>query len=354
MANNERVSQLIELFATDLQSDDLFLVTDMSQRESKKLEMGQLLLFIESSGSFNAYSSVQASSASYVRASDIDGTVTSASFSDKSHLSDLATSATNATSASYALTASALSNNISSVATASFLQYSGVPNGTSSYALSAGSAVIATSAVNATNTTNLIYTGVANGTASYAISSSVSNTAKSASYVENTQSSSYSAYAVSAGSAGVASYASNGITGYASVISSQPTASSGGSDTAPKDVTGLSASMVVTSTNSHFLVNVSIVVGNGDSGGVVKTGLWSSSSLNGLKPLIQLISSYNGGDSDALALTSTYIDTPILNPGDIITYKAVVWNQDGSYYVNRSRNNNQFGTSSITVMEFVL
>lgn len=354
MANNERVSQLIELFATDLQSEDLFLVTDMSQRESKKMEMGQLLLFIESSGSFNAYSSVLAATASYVKASDVDGTVTSASFSDKSHLSDLATTATNATSASYALTASALSNNISSVATASFLQYSGFPNGTSSYALSAGSSVIATNTVNATNATNLVYTGVANGTASYAISSSVANTAKSASYVVNTQSASYSDYAVSAGSAGVASYASNGITSYSSVILSTPIISSGGSPTAPADVTGLSTTMTATATNSHFLINISIVIGNGSAGGNTSVGLWSSSSFNGLVPLIMKMGSLNGDDHDAITISATYIDTPIINAGDTITYKGVVYNPDGSYYVNRSKDNNYFGTSSMTVVEFVL
>jgi hypothetical protein len=171
MSNNEKVSDLLPLYASDLQPNDILLATDMSVRESKKLEVGQLLLFIESSGSFLAYDSAHANTASYILASGIDGTVATAanaSHSISSSWADQANSsshAINSNSSSYSLLCVVTDSD-----TASFLKYTGTVNGTASYALTSSYANASA------NTLRLLYFGVDNGTASYAITSSNSNT----------------------------------------------------------------------------------------------------------------------------------------------------------------------------------
>jgi len=171
MANNEKVSDLLVLYASDLQSNDILLATDVSARESKKLEVGQLLLFIESSGSFFAFDSAHANTASYVSASNIDGIVsitTNASHSISSSWSDQSLSsshALNSNSASYSLLCVVTDSD-----TASFLNYTGIPNGTASNAMTSSYSVESLGAL------NLLYFGADNGTASYAISSSNANT----------------------------------------------------------------------------------------------------------------------------------------------------------------------------------
>lgn len=166
-SNNEKVSDLLELYATDIQSNDILLATDMSVRESKKLEIGQLLLFIESSGSFFAYDSAHAGTASYILASGVDGIVAAANnashsiTSDTSNLSNSSSYASTSSLAIYALTSA---NNNSD--TASFLKYIGISNGTASYS------VTALSANTSAATSFLFYSGNPNGTASFAISAS--------------------------------------------------------------------------------------------------------------------------------------------------------------------------------------
>ena len=179
MANNERVSQLIGLSASDLQTEDILLITDMSQKESKKLELGQMLLFIESSGSFIAYTSLQADTASYISVNNIDGIVPVALVASQSISASFATRAmsssyaTNTSTSSY----SAFCNiSITNSDTASYLKYSGNPNGTASYALNALASDVST------NSQFLIYTGGNNGTSSYAINARSSSYAVTSSY----------------------------------------------------------------------------------------------------------------------------------------------------------------------------
>lgn len=174
MATNERVSQLLELFATDIQSEDLLLITDMSQRESKKVEIGQLLLFIENSGSFEAFNAAHADTASFILAQNINGTVAVsqiASSSISSSFSSVAVSSSNAVTASFALVAGISLTNTTLADTASFLQYSGTPNGTASYAVNANTSNTSTTAF------NLFFNGQPNGTASWAVNSSNANSA---------------------------------------------------------------------------------------------------------------------------------------------------------------------------------
>jgi hypothetical protein len=166
-SNNEKVSDLLELYATDIQSNDILLSTDMSVRESKKLEIGQLLLFIESSGSFFAYDSTHAGTASYILASGISGIVSAASNASQSISSSWANTAV---SSSYSATSSlailALASLNNNAITASFLQYSAIPNGTASYSITSLNANAATTAY------SLYYNGQPNGTASWAVSAS--------------------------------------------------------------------------------------------------------------------------------------------------------------------------------------
>lgn len=189
--NNERVSQLVELFATDIQTDDILLATDTSQKESKKVEVGQLLLYFEKSGSYLSYNSVQAQTASYVSGGSIDGAANiaiiasssvSASYASRSFSSSYAKTAS---WASFAETTLATSTNAD---TASFLKYTGIPNGTASYANSSFISYLSTSA-----SYLLFVPGVINGSASYAqtssvsLSSSFSSQSISASYAPFTQ-----------------------------------------------------------------------------------------------------------------------------------------------------------------------
>lgn len=184
MANNERVSQLIELFAADLKSEDIFLVTDMSQRESKKLELGQLLLFFENSGSFNAFNATNADTASYVAAGNVDGVVAAANVASQSISSSWAfraissSYADDASTASYATWCATSTVNAD---TASFLKYLGTPNGTASYA------VRGALADNASSAFSLFYNGTPNGTASWAIRANNSNISDTASFANNFQ-----------------------------------------------------------------------------------------------------------------------------------------------------------------------
>ena len=169
MANNERVSQLIELFASNLDTTDVFLVTDTSQKESKKLEVGQLLLFIENSGSFSAYHSILSDTSSYVKASNIDGIVTSSlssSLSISSSFSNFAKSSSHSLNADTASYSTWCVVNSSDADTSSYLNYTGIPNGTASYSLQSQLSNTATTAL------NLFYNGTPNGTASYAITAS--------------------------------------------------------------------------------------------------------------------------------------------------------------------------------------
>ncbi len=172
MANNERVSQLNDLLALDIQSNDVFLVTDMSQRESKKMEVGQLLLFFESSGTFQAYHSLITDTASYIKASNIDGLIisniiaTQSISSSYSNFSELSSQSLNATTASYS---SFCVQNMVDADTASFLIYS-PNNGTASYAIKTPLSDVSSLSK------YLYYDGInPNGTASYAINVNQSN-----------------------------------------------------------------------------------------------------------------------------------------------------------------------------------
>ena len=201
MANNERVSQLLELFEVELQPNDIFLMTDTSQHESKKLEVGQLLLFIENNGTFYAYHAITADTASYVASSNIDGIV------------GVAAIASSSISASWAQ--NAVAANITNAQTASYLLYSPT-NGTASYAINANTANTASLA------SKLFFNGQPNGTSSWSQTASVSISSSIASASWASVSSSFAQSASWASSSVVAQTASF-FTNQASFIYRGPT-----------------------------------------------------------------------------------------------------------------------------------
>lgn len=185
---NERVSQLQDLFDYDVQPNDLFLVTDVSKRESKRMEVGQFLSYIERSGSFFAYHSNGADSSSYIKSSNIDGIVAEASLSTQSLSASFTVRSVSSSYALHSDTASysqfcVISQDMAN--SASYLVYSGTPNGSASYAMKS------LSSDNSTTALNLLYFGVPNGTASYAITSSYLNNTVSYSVSSSYASSSF-------------------------------------------------------------------------------------------------------------------------------------------------------------------
>jgi hypothetical protein len=170
---NKRVSQLVELTADAVSIDDLFLIIDTSARESKKIAVQNLFTYLNASGSLLAVHATFADTASYVLGSDVHGAVSSASY---------AQNATTAFSASFA------QNSINSVSasnaiTAAFAQFAIVPSELvtgSTYPITASWANIA---IITQTSSYLQYTGISNGTASFAISAEDAEFAVTASYV---------------------------------------------------------------------------------------------------------------------------------------------------------------------------
>ena len=177
---NEKVSQMTALTAAELATADLFLITDVSAKESKKIAVGDVLTYIEATGSFHT---TNADSASYVPGSGVDGSVASSSYASLALTSSYAIRAGLANTASNALTASVTLTCVTSTTTAdtaSFLLYQGFPNGTASFALTASKAVLSD-----TSSFLLYSSGINNGTASYSLTSSFtisSSIATTASY----------------------------------------------------------------------------------------------------------------------------------------------------------------------------
>ena len=180
---NKRVTQLVELTASELTPDDLFLVIDYSAKESKRIKTSELGLWLNNSGSVYAFHSVTSDTASFILGSGVYGLVSSASMaliSISALSASWASQSFNSVSSSNALTASFALNSTGGSTSASFLIYAGFPNGTASYALKSGTSDLSST------TQFLIYTGGNNGTASHAITSrNVINaiTADTASYL---------------------------------------------------------------------------------------------------------------------------------------------------------------------------
>lgn len=191
---NEKVSQMTALTAAELALADLFLITDVSAIESKKISVGDVLTYIEATGSFHITNAV---SASFVPGGGVFGTVTSASYAPFASTSSYAIRAGLADTASNALTASvtlACVTHTTTADTASYLLYQGFPNGTASFALTASKTTLSDTS------SFLLYTpGLNNGTASYSFTSSFtisSSVTITASYVVSSSQSDTASFAI--------------------------------------------------------------------------------------------------------------------------------------------------------------
>lgn len=206
---NERVSQLTEIVASEISPNDLFLLTDTSAKESKKLQASQLVAYFESSASIDANHAKFSDTSSFISGSGVHGTVESSSYSFTSISSSFADHAVTADTSSFTLMV-VTSSNADSADTASFLEYSSSrSNGTSSYSISSSHAN------GANQSLFLVYLGVNNGTSSYAISCSAaisssyalfSSQAVSSSFATNADTASLALNAVTADNAVTASY----------------------------------------------------------------------------------------------------------------------------------------------------
>lgn len=183
-SGNKRTTQLVELTALEMAADDLLYVVDISAVESKKMTVDQLSAYLSISGSLSVPHAILADTASYVLGSNVDGLVDSSSY---------AFFASNATSASHADSASATFWALTSSIALTVVGGIGIAQSASwaSSSVSASHADRADYADNAGNAAYLFYSGVPNGTASFALTASTTNhvtLADTASYWNNTTS----------------------------------------------------------------------------------------------------------------------------------------------------------------------
>lgn len=204
---NKRVSELTQISTGELNSADLFLLSDVSANESKKLTLGDLNTYILTGGNLTgsfygtaswannaqtASLAVTATTASYALTASFalnggtGGAAVSASFASASISSSYARTASFVSVANAATASFATSSKFAD--SASFVIYSGGNNGTVSNAINAVSANTSTSASFASNST----------TASYALSASVSTTAQSADVATLAQTASFALFAQTA------------------------------------------------------------------------------------------------------------------------------------------------------------
>ena len=208
ITGNKRVSQLVELTAIEVQPNDLLMVVDSIGKESKRMQFSEFQMWLESI----AGSVILAETASYVSGNNVYGTVNnsinaiSSSYSNNSGQSLTSVSSSYALTASYALNGSGSSGNTSD--SSSYLIYTGIPNGTASYAIKSLNSDVSTNAL------FLVYTGGNNGTSSYAITTQNvqhATNADTASYISGGPSvtASYEIYAGDAGNSSTANVANS-------------------------------------------------------------------------------------------------------------------------------------------------
>ena len=207
---NKRISELASITSTGLATDDLFLLADVSAVESKKLPVLQLTNYLQANitSSLTSSYALTSKSASYLNYNGYNNgtasfTITSSYNISSSHanLTDTSSHALYSISASYAKTASYVVSasyavtssvyvmtSVTYANSASYLIYTGGPNGTASYAVNANSSLTSNTASYlsggtasyalytplAKTASHLQYTGTANGTASYALRSNLS------------------------------------------------------------------------------------------------------------------------------------------------------------------------------------
>ena len=190
--SHKRVSQLVELGVSEVESGDLFYIIDVSAKEGKKIQMTSLADYLAASGSLNAITATNADTASFVFGYNVFGPVTSSLTSDFSTATLSASWASQSLSSSVSITASyaisasggtsissswasqSLSSSFSNLSAFSsqsaFLVYSGGNNGTASYAINTLNVISASYSKTAS-----YVSGLAVESSSYSKTSSISN-----------------------------------------------------------------------------------------------------------------------------------------------------------------------------------
>jgi len=192
---NRRVSELNELLSTQVAASDLFLITDVSNVESKKIKASELRTFALNGTSSYTLACLTSSYALFALSASWAPGAVSASYALSASYADWAKTASYVISASYALSSSyafrsfwsetasyALTSSVQLVIssglanyadTASYLLYvPGRNNGTASHAMSASRAFVS----NTADFLNYV-AGTPNGTASYSMTASLARTA---------------------------------------------------------------------------------------------------------------------------------------------------------------------------------
>lgn len=251
---NKRVSELSPITAAELAANDLFLLADISEVESKQLTVTNLTNYLQVLITGSATSSVatNALTASYLLYQGFPNGTASFAFTSSHNLTSshalwshtssyalLALSSSYSNTASYALTASySLTSSVQLVYSSAYCDYAqsasyliytpGVVNGTASYAITAskaitvetasflnytaggntGTASYALTTAWASQSAFLQYSGVNNGTASYALRAKLVSNADSASFLwyDPLKSNGTASYAITASNANTASF----------------------------------------------------------------------------------------------------------------------------------------------------
>lgn len=268
---NSRISQLQPIIASQLSGNDLFVISDVSGPQSKKLSLADLDEYLLSGGQITG---------------SFYGT---ASFALSSISASYATNASNSTfalTASYALNGGTGGGGTVSASFAS-ASISSSYSLTASYALlnSVTSASYALNSRNSNSASFVIYTGGNNGTVFNAINASTSSialTTQTASYTLTSNSSisasyalssSYSTFSNNAGTASIANYAQTASVGIITVIQSSASwasqsLSASYSDLAAQSYTAITASYIVPNiqygiflptTQSNFVSQIDLI-----------------------------------------------------------------------------------------------
>lgn len=202
---NKRVSELLPINASELQTQDLLLLSDVSEHQSKRLQLGDISSYILSDGNLTASiygTSSWASFAVYALGAPLPVSVSYASSSTwatNSETSSLATDSLDALSSSYSLSSSYILTASYAATTSVILSYSaaysdqsisssyltyvtGAPNGTASFSISSSYVTQSTHSNTASFSVTASYSGTSSvsTTASYGVTASY---AKTASYI---------------------------------------------------------------------------------------------------------------------------------------------------------------------------
>lgn len=244
---NKRVSELTQITTGELNAADLFLLSDVSALESKKLTLGDLNTYILTGGNLTGSLFGTSSWAENAVTASIANTVTSASYAVTASFSlnggtggssVSASWASQSLSSSYAQTASFVS--VANAATASFATASKFADSASFLIYTGGNNGTVTNAINAVSATTSTSSSFASSayTSSYALSSSIAASSLTSISASNAVTASYALFAMTA-SVGILT------TVQASASWASQSLSASFADTATDALTAITASYVL-------------------------------------------------------------------------------------------------------------